>query len=154
MASTLSVQISESLVLNGKEEGSIRTQTYTGITDSFRRTVTLPAATDPNTLVDLSDIPVTSTFGKLDEDSVAYVRVTNLSSNTVGLALNGATTAIAFSLTPGKSQIFNNSLMQGDDTAGSINATPTIKINSIEAWGVVASTSQLEVFVALSLPSS
>jgi|21_taG_2_1085346.scaffolds.fasta_scaffold39035_2 hypothetical protein len=149
---TLTLQLSESLTLNGREEGSIKTVSYAGINEIFKRTVTIAAGTHatPQEVVTFTATPAAATAYTLDQDHVVYIRVTNLSSNTLGLILNGATTAIAFSLGGGQSQVFNNGLMQGDDTVDSIDAVPSIKIESIEVTGDSGNTSDIELFVGLS----
>ena len=149
---TLTVQHAESLVLNGREEGSIKTTSYGGIDEIFKRTVTINAdtVTTPQEIITFTAAPAAATATTLDNDNVVYIRITNLSENTLGLILNGATTAIAFSLGSGQSQMFNNGLMQGGATADAINTVPSIKIESIEITGHATATSDIELFIALS----
>tara|TARA_R110000824_G_scaffold381489_1_gene574219 strand:+ start:919 stop:1374 length:456 start_codon:yes stop_codon:yes gene_type:complete len=151
MASTLTTQISESLFLNGREEGSIKTASYSDISSVFRRTLTIAADTDPHTIVSFTATPDEGTMTQLDADNVIYMRITNLSTLSVGVVLNGATTAVAFKLESNQSKIFNNGLLQGHSTAGSIDAVPTIKIASIEIINsTTALTAEIELFIGLS----
>ena len=147
---TLVTQLSESLVLHGKEEGSIKTTSFSDINEVFRRTVTIKADSDPHTIVVFASDPDELTAYKLNVSNIKYIRITNLSINTVGLILNGSSTACAYSLGACKSMSFNNTLIQGDSTTGNINAVPSEVMSNIEIEGVTTSTSDIELFIASS----
>jgi len=80
----LVVTITENISLNGKAQGASTAKTITGVTDLYKRTITVPT-----TEVDLYTTATSSVSGsKFDEDLVKFVRITNLdSSNDIDLLI-------------------------------------------------------------------
>ena len=77
MASTitsavLTVSVSESITLNGKEQGSINAYTVAAINEVFKRIITVP--TSEITLLNFGTAVSAGTF---DESKVRYIRITN-----------------------------------------------------------------------------
>ena len=83
---TMTVNITESLTLNGVEQGGNTSLDITGINNVFKRTVTVPASND-TTIADFQTSAHTSN-NAIDLENVKYIRVTNLdSSNAVNVSL-------------------------------------------------------------------
>ena len=77
MASTitsavLTVRVSESIAINGKEQGGINSYTISSINEVFKRIVTIP--TSETTLLSFGTAVAAGTF---DESKVRYIRITN-----------------------------------------------------------------------------
>ena len=82
---TLTVTISESVTLNGRERGSDLVKDYS-VTEVFHRIVSCPANQDTTVAVFKSATNVAD--GALDVEDVKYIRVTNLdSTNPINLSL-------------------------------------------------------------------
>ena len=82
---TLTVTISESVTLNGRERGSDLVNDYS-VTEVFHRIVSCPANQDTTVAVFKSATNVAD--GALDVEDVKYIRVTNLdSTNPINLSL-------------------------------------------------------------------
>ena len=76
--------ITESVTINGKEQGGKTSKTISNINDIFKRVILVPTS---ETILYETDAS-TVTGSKLDRDNVKYVRITNLSpSNTVDIIL-------------------------------------------------------------------
>lgn len=83
---TLSVTITESVTLNGKDRGSENILEITSVTEVLHRIVTCPAGVDTTVATFRSATNVAD--GALDVEDVKYIRVTNLdSSNPINLSL-------------------------------------------------------------------
>ena len=81
MASTitavaLTVTITESIELNGKDQGGTNTLSIGSISDIYKRIVTCPANVD--TTVFRSGVTVDVTDSSMDVQDVKYIRLTNL----------------------------------------------------------------------------
>ena len=82
----LTVNITESLVLNGSARGSSNSLTITNIESVYERIVKVPANSD-GTVV-LTKDTISSSDGALDIQDTKYIRITNLdSTNNVNLSL-------------------------------------------------------------------
>ena len=75
-AATLTVTHSESITLNGQDQGSTNTFTIASIKDISKRLVTIAADDDATVLVFKSTTAIAD--GALDKDLVKYIRITNL----------------------------------------------------------------------------
>jgi hypothetical protein len=151
----LTVNITESLVLNGSARGSSNSLTITNIESVYERVVKVPANSD-GTVV-LTKDTISSSDGALDIQDTKYIRVTNLdSTNTVNLSLqidtgeddSGADESASISLPAG------HSFMMGTPhTALNVNdevATIQTSMKDLESI-IVDSADQdviVEVFVA------
>ena len=91
MASTIEtvamkVTITESVILNGRDQGATNTFSISGIKDMSKRIVTCPA--DVDTTIFRSGVTVDVTDSSLDVQDVKYIRVTNLDdANSVNINL-------------------------------------------------------------------
>jgi hypothetical protein len=151
----LTVNITESLVLNGSARGSSNSLTITNIESVYERVVKVPANSD-GTVV-LTKDTISSSDGALDIQDTKYIRVTNLdSTNTVNLSLqidtgeddSGADESASISLPAG------HSFMMGTPhTALNVNdevATIQTSMKDLESI-IIDSADQdviVEVFVA------
>ena len=82
---TLTVIVSESVTLSGKDQGDTTTMTFADIIDFYKRTI----ISDPDSEITLYNTHATAIGGStLDSDLVKYVRITNTdSTNYVTLRL-------------------------------------------------------------------
>jgi len=123
---TLTVKISESIKLNGIEQGGINTVTMTGINDIFKRIITCPVTETVLYTCHASNV-AGSTF---DVDNIKYARITNKDdSNSVDLIIE-ATDEIGFKLGAGRSLILfgHTSLLEG--IAGNVTVTNEVAATS------------------------
>ncbi|MGI9571986.1 MAG: hypothetical protein ACR2L5_01545, partial [Candidatus Actinomarinaceae bacterium] len=119
---TLTVKVSESIKLNGIEQGGINTITMTGINDIFKRIITCPVTETVLYTCHASNV-AGSTF---DVDNIRYARITNKDdSNSVDLIIE-ATDEIGFKLGAGRSLILfgHTSLLEG--SAGDVTVTDEV----------------------------
>ena len=77
--------LSESVTLNGSLRGSTNSVTTTGINDVFERIVTCTQAV-VTTIAVFDSLP-SDAAGAIDVDRTKYVRVTNLDTNNIDLAI-------------------------------------------------------------------
>lgn len=151
---TLTVTISESVTLNGRERGSEIVNDY-AVTEVFHRIVSCPANQDTTVAVFKSATNVAD--GALDVDNVKYIRVTNLdSTNPINLSLqidagedDSAADESATVLVPaGESFIMGGASdsIAVDDSA----ATIVTVLHHLESLLVdpIANTVKVEVFIA------
>lgn len=83
---TLSVTITESVTLNGKDRGSENILEISSVNEVFHRIVTCPSGVDTTVATFRSATNVAD--GALDVEDVKYIRVTNLdTSNPINLSL-------------------------------------------------------------------
>jgi|TARA_R110001606_G_C15149462_1_gene625563 hypothetical protein len=112
-ASTMTVTISESITLNGKNQGGTQTLSIPSIATVSRRIVDVP--TSEVTIASMSTAVAAGTFVESD---VRYIRITNLDdTNFVYLVFkNEYSNEFCLKLDKGKSFIYN-----GDDASGVID---------------------------------
>ena len=153
----LKVIVTEQLTLNGKEQGGSFQKTITGITDVYKRIVTVPADVDTTLVSFKSTVGIAD--GAMDIQNVKYIRVTNLdSSNAVNLSLqidtseNDTTAADSATvlLEAGKSFILgtpHDSVAVDDDDSAIVTT-----LNDLESILVDSSTHavRMEILVASS----
>lgn len=138
----LTVTISESLSLNGKEQGAKNTQTVTSVTQFDHRVVT---ATTTEQSILLFDSAVAA--GTFEDSSVEYMRVTNLNdTNFVEIRVLGSSEEYFVKLEPRGSFILGNSVMDANATG-----SQSLTFGNIESILAKADTAncQLEIFVAV-----
>ena len=83
---TMTVNITESLTLNGVEQGGNTSLDITGVNDIYKRTVTVPSGAD--TTIATFRTAASTADGAIDLENVKYIRVSNLdSSNPINLSL-------------------------------------------------------------------
>ena len=151
---TLTVTISESVTLNGRERGSEIVNDY-AVTEVFHRIVSCPSGVD--TTVAVFKESADDADGALDVEDVKYIRVTNLdSTNPINLSLqidagedNSAADESATVLVPaGESFIMGGASdsIAVDDT----NANIVTDLHNLESLLVdpLAQTVKVEVFIA------
>ena len=112
-AATMRVSITESITLNGKNQGSTNTMSIASIATISRRIVDIP--TSEVTIASMSTAVAAGTFVESD---VRYIRITNLDdTNFVYLVFkNEYNNEFCLKLDKGKSFIYN-----GDDASGVID---------------------------------
>jgi hypothetical protein len=82
----LTINITESVNINGTNRGSSNALTISGIEHTFERVVTIPADADTTVLVNKA--AVSGADGAVDIQDTKYIRITNLDvTNTVNLSL-------------------------------------------------------------------
>ena len=85
-ASTMTVSISESITLNGKNQGGSTTLSIASIKDIYKRIVTIAADDDATVAVFKST--TASSDSAFDKENVKYIRITNLDdSNSLNISL-------------------------------------------------------------------
>ena len=164
MSADLSITIKEDLILNNTQQGGVYKNTISGITDVYKRLVTVPSGSDTTLATFKSTVGISDSA--LDVGNVKYVRITNLDgTNSVVLSLQidsgsndtAADESATLLLEKGKSFMMGSttgSFQVDDDSADLIpleSATPTLSnLESIVADSGARSV-QIEVFIASSV---
>ena len=151
-ASTLTVTVSENIILNGKEQGSSNTKTFDSINEISKRIVTVTTTEATIATFHASAIGAAQFL----EANVRYMRFTNLDdTNFITLTFtNENNDEVAIKLDAGQSFIFN-----GDNSGGVVdvfNATENADANSDVALADLttiqadanSASCDLEMFVA------
>ena len=151
-SANLTVTLSESVLLNGVEQGSTSTKTYASINEIYKRIVTV--TTTEAVVLNFHDTAVG--VGQLMEANVRYMRFTNLDdTNFITLTFtNEDSDEVALKLDAGQSFIFN-----ADNSGGVVdvfNATEAADANSDAALADLTivqadantGSCDLEIFVA------
>jgi len=141
-ASTMIVTISESITLNGKNQGGTQTLSIPSIATVSRRIVDVP--TSEVTIASMSTAVAAGTF--LESD-VRYIRITNLDdANFVYLVFkNEYNNEFCLKLDKGKSFIYN-----GDDASGVIDTmlANQVRLGFTEATGDTGDDDDIENITA------
>jgi hypothetical protein len=156
---TLTVTITESVDLNGKDRGSTNTLSVAGINDIYHRIVTCPSGVSDLTLAAFTN-EMTGRDGAIDRDLVKYIRITNLeSSNSVILniqqredehASSAGDKNLGVLLSAGKSFILGET-SDCIDVAGEANDIDALTdLHDVESIMVdpLAAACKVEVFIA------
>ena len=139
---TLTVSISESVTLNGKERGSVNTTDITGDTLVNDRIVSVGTAEQSLLLFDTA-----AAAGQFADSTVDYLRITNLdSTNFVVLRLTHGSDEYFVKIAAGDSFVLFETVMDADSAAGVATAT-LANIDSIKAQADTAAC-DVEIFVA------
>ena len=147
---TLTVSISESLELNGKDRGSVLTQDIGSITETFHRILDVGTAS-AQTILEMDGSAANSAGGTLLSTNVQYFRITNLdATNFVAITIqNDSTEEYMVKLESGESYLLFNSKLDanaaGDSSAAAGNLTDIDKILD----QANSASCQVEVFAAL-----
>ena len=149
---TLTTTITESLSLNGSQQGGTNTKTFASIAEVSKRMLTITT----NEAVIATFSGAVGSAGHFNDGNVRYIRITNLHATYfVTLTFrNQDNDEVAIKLDAGQSFIWN-----GDNATGledSFNATQDADAASVTAFGSLtniqadaeASTVQIEMFVA------
>ena len=144
----LTTTIQESVTLNGSLRGSTNSVTTTGINDVFERIVTCTQSV-VTTIAVFDSLP-SDTPGAIDVDRTKYVRVTNLDTNDIEIAVVTTTTNYQVTLTAGNSHILSRgsaiALGENDSTPGFFTMQD---ITSLQVKPVTANDARVEVFVGV-----
>ena len=154
-ASTMTVTITESIALNGKDQGASNILSIASIKDVYKRIVTIASGDDGTVLVFKSTTAAGD--GALDKDLVKYIRITNLDdTNSVNISLqldsgednSAADLSVTHLLEAGRSFIMGTAdeAVHADDDSASIVTALTDLESIIVDPGSNAGT--VEVFVA------
>jgi len=144
---TLTTTITESLTLNGSQQGGSNTMTVTGINESFKRIVTCPASN--TTTIATFNSNVHGAAGAVDVEDARYIRVTNLdSSNPITLAVVGAATLYQVSIERGYSHVIctpDGCMLAEADTSPSFGTKADIASLQVNPGGNAV---DVEIFIA------
>ena len=149
----LKVIITEQLTLNGKEQGGSFQKTITGITDVYKRIVTVPADVDTTLVSFKSTVGVAD--AAMDVNDVEYVRISNLGTTPVNLSLQVddddaiAESSATIRLTAGKNFIMGSvsASIGVDDDSNNIVDSALDNVESI-ICDSSASNATVEIFIA------
>jgi len=149
-AATLTVKITETISLNGTDQGATNTLTIASVNEISKRIVTC-SASQTTTVAEFRN-DVYESAGAIDIEDSRYIRITNLDdTNSVEIAVvtgGGAGTTYQVKLDPGHSHMLGsaNDLMLAEaDTTPSFGTMADV--NSIRVRPG-ASAVDVEVFVA------
>ena len=105
--STMTVKITETINLNGRDQGGTQSFTISSISDIFQRIVSCTAS--QTTTIASFNADVHGAAGAIDIENSKYIRVTNLDdTNPIELAIVGAATLYQVILHPGQSHILGS----------------------------------------------
>ena len=144
--STLTVTISENLILNGTNQGSTKKMTISGINEISKRILTVVQGTSNNTQIYAGATAASN--GTFITNDVKYIRITNL-DNQYSVVLNfsnGSDHNSQFLLAAGQVFIITDTSASFDNnsTIGSFSGE---NITKIEAMGVSGAV-DVEILVA------
>tara|TARA_R100001509_G_scaffold154767_1_gene116659 strand:- start:4690 stop:5118 length:429 start_codon:yes stop_codon:yes gene_type:complete len=139
---TLTVSISESVTLNGKERGSVNTTDITGVTLVNDRIVSVGTAEQSLLLFDTA-----AAAGQFADSTVDYLRITNLDgTNFVSLRVTAGNDEYFVKISPGDSFVLFETVMDADSASG-VATMSLANIDSIKAKADSAAC-DVEIFVA------
>ena len=147
-ASTMTVTISESITLNGKNQGGTQTLSIPSIATVSRRIIDVPASE-----VEIIAMSTAVAAGTFIESDVLYIRITNLDdTNHVTLTFKDEDdTEVALLLDKGQSFIYNGDLSGGVvNTMHAGGSALTVSLNDLVNVTATADTAACDVegFVA------
>jgi len=147
-ASTMTVTISESITLNGKNQGGTQTLSIPSIATVSRRIIDVPASE-----VEILAMSTAVAAGTFIESDVLYIRITNLDdTNHVTLLFkNENNDEFAVKLDKGQTFIYNGDLSGGVvDTMDADSSALTVGLGDLVNITATADTAacDVEVFVA------
>ena len=147
-ASTMTVTISESITLNGKNQGGTQTLSVPSIATVSRRIIDVPASE-----VEILAMSTAVAAGTFIESDVLYIRITNLDdTNHVTLIFkNESNDEFAIKLDKGQTFIYNGDLSGGVvDTMDADSSALSVTLADLVNVTATADTAacDVEVFVA------
>ena len=146
-ASTLTVKITESVTLNGSDQGATNTLTISSINEVFKRIVTCTASQTTTLLTFNADVH--GAAGAIDLQDAKYIRITNKDdTNALELAVVGAATLYQVEIAAGESHVLGNpeALMLAEaDTSPSFGTMANLGSIQVNPG---SNTIDVEVFVA------
>ena len=147
-AATMTITVTESITLNGTQQGSTNTLSVASIKEVFKRIVRCPAS-NTTTLV-VFNANVYGAAGAIDLNDAKYIRITNKDdTNELEVAMVAGATNYTVALRPGESHILGmpDDLMLVDDDSGTPSFGTMIDLASIQA-NPGGNVIDVEVFVA------
>ena len=146
-AATMTVSITESITLNGKNQGGTSTVSIPSIKSVYKRIITCPASN--TTTIATFASAVHSSAGAIDVEDARYIRVTNLDASApITLAVVGAATLYQVSLEFGRSHVLatpDGLMLAEEDTDPSFGTKADIASLQINPGG---NTVDVEVIIA------
>ena len=143
---TMTVNITESLTLNGVNQGGNTSLSVTGINDVYKRTVACTAS--QTTTIAVFNSTVHGAAGAVDIENSKYIRITNLdSTNAVELAIVGAT-LYQVTLAAGQSHILGSAdglMLAEADASPSFGTMADLASIQVNPGGNAVS---VEIFIA------
>ena len=146
-ATTMTVSITESINLNGKNQGGTNSVSIPDIKSVYKRIITCPASN--TTTIATFNSNVHGAANAIDVEDARYIRVTNLdASSPITLAVVGAATLYQVSLEFGRSHVLatpDGLMLAEEDTSPSFGTKADIASLQINPGG---NTVDVEVFIA------
>ena len=148
---TMTVTLTESVTLNGSQQGATNTLSISNIDEIYKRIVTVPASE-----VEILAMSTAVTTGTFIESDVLYIRITNKDdTNHVGLIFkNESDDEFGVKLDKGQSFIYNGDLaggvvdtMDAQDGGADLAANTFADLVNITAIADTAAC-DVEIFVA------
>jgi hypothetical protein len=146
-AATMTVTLTETIILNGSDQGSTNTLTIASINEVMKRIVTCSASQTTTVAEFRNDVYEAS--GAIDIEDSRYIRITNLDdTNSVEIAVVTVGTTYQVKLDPGHSHILGSA---NDLMLAEADVTPSFgtmaDVNSIRVRPGTSAV-DIEVFVA------
>ena len=155
-SATLTVTLTESISLNGSDQGATNTLTIGSINEVYKRIVTCPANSE-TTIAHFHSSVADGTLSPLDIDDVRYIRLTNLDDTTsitislqsdVGEDDSAADESASLLLEAGKSFMMGSP----NDGIGISDANANLVTDLVDLESIVVFTGgsaiDVEIFVA------
>ena len=158
-ASTLKVTITESITLNGSNQGVTNTVSVSNVDEVFKRIITCPANNETR-IADFHSAVADATITPFDVQDVVYMRLTNLDdTNNITISLHidvgeddtAADETTSFLIQPGKSFMLGTPHdSYGASGTGDTGAAMITNLQDLEALVVQpgANAIDVELFVA------
>ena len=155
VAAPLTVTLSESISLNGSQQGATNSFTINSIKDVYKRILTIDADTDATVLVVKN--ATGDSDGALDKQRIKYIRVTNLDSSatiTISLQLDSDEDNSAADIQSTHLLAAKQSFIMGtpDEAVNVHDSSPTISTGLTDLESILvnpgAAAGTVEVFVA------
>tara|TARA_R100000781_G_scaffold41404_3_gene28552 strand:- start:2428 stop:2892 length:465 start_codon:yes stop_codon:yes gene_type:complete len=144
---TLTVTITESVTLNGSDQGATNTLTVSNVDEVYKRILTCPASNTTTIATFNSDAH--GAANAIDIEDSKYIRVTNKDdTNAVELAIVGAATLYQVTLAAGQSHILGSAdglMLAEEDTSPSFGTMADIGSIQVNPGGNAV---DVEIFIA------
>lgn len=144
---TLTVTITESVTLNGSDQGATNTLTVSNVDEVYKRILTCPASNTTTIATFNSDAH--GAANAIDIEDSKYIRVTNKDdTNAVELAIVGAATLYQVTLAAGQSHILGSAdglMLAEADTSPSFGTMADIGSIQVNPGGNAV---DVEIFIA------
>ena len=145
----LKVTTKEDIVLQGRQQGSTRTMTFSNIVDVFNRTYSFKQQTLTSLYTTHNDTVSGAVF---DDGSVKYARITNLGAHPLIINVLGENNfAFAYEIQKGQSMyLYNHSLVMEADDSDAITESEMQSLEDIDEVKAYCwkGAGRVEVFIA------